>query len=118
MFAYSGPRIDSFRTMYQNADGTPTLVAVDSLSNDITGTAEHVRGSIVCWPNPTVTGEVEVTGDRILEVKVFDAGGRRVEVTMRRTQSGWRITLPRTPGAYQLLIRDQKMEWLERVIRE
>lgn len=118
MLAYTGPRIDSFRTMYENADGTPTLVAADSVSNDITGMAEMEQGGIALWPNPTHTGDVEVRSERIEQVKVFDASGRRVEAIIRRTQGGWRITLPPAPGTYQLVIRAQGVELLERVIRE
>ena len=63
MFSYSGPRIDTFRTMYENADGTPTLVAADSLTDDRTGIAEVNDMDVLIWPNPSRDGVVNIVGE-------------------------------------------------------
>ena len=118
MFSHSSPRIDTFRTMYENADGTPTLVASDSLSDDRTGIAENMMDGILLWPNPSTNGVVEISGRNVVFIAAYDAKGAAVEVTSVRTANGCRITLPRAAGTYQLHMRVNEREVLRRVIRE
>ena len=56
MFSFHGPRIDSFRTKYDEADGTPELVAADSLMNIGLGVYDLPSIAQRVFPNPTRDG--------------------------------------------------------------
>jgi hypothetical protein len=118
MFSYNGTRIDTFRTMYQNTDGTPVLVASGALTDDRTGVEERQRDEVRIWPNPSSTGSIDVIGDGIEVMAVYDGKGAAVEVKAVRIEGGWRITLPREAGTYQLRLRVNGFEMLKRVVKE
>ena len=118
MFSYNSARIDSFRTMYQNADGTPTLVAQVMITDDRTGIMDLTESDVLILPNPSADGVVQLIGRDVMIVAVYDAIGRAVKVDRARTGMGWRITLPPSTGTYQLHLRVKGRNLLKRVIRE
>ena len=117
MFSFSGPRIDTFQTMYANADGTPTLVAIDSLSDDRTAIFGPDAGHVRIWPNPTTDGIVRIDAHDAELLGVYTADGRRCAMRTERYADGWRLTLPRTPGIYLLRVRSWGHDILYRVVR-
>ena len=52
MFAYSSTEIDTFKTMYQQTNGTPVLVAEDEVQSAPAGFAHENLPGIVVFPNP------------------------------------------------------------------
>ncbi|MFZ7114028.1 MAG: T9SS type A sorting domain-containing protein [Bacteroidota bacterium] len=86
MFVLNSPEIDSFRTMYANADKTPFLVATDSLNLTITDIKQHNLGSsIVIYPSVSRSGEYTLTstsGVKIEKIEIFDATGKIVSTQM------------------------------------
>jgi len=118
MFSMNGPRIDTFRTMYDNMDGTPTLVAQDSAALGPVGISEATNATPALFPNPTGDGFITVIDARDAVVEVFDASGRRVAVTLQRASNGTRIGLPAVKGTYLVVLRRNGLERIQRVVRE
>jgi hypothetical protein len=118
MFSMNGTRIDTFRTMYDSMDGTPTLVAQDSAAMGPVGVNELSNNTPSLYPNPTTDGIITVTDARDAVVDVFDASGRRVTVTLQRAGSGTRIGLPAAKGTYLVVLRRNGTERIQRVVRE
>ena len=117
MFAMSGPAIDTFRTMYEASDGTPELVAFDTLVDNTVGLVEGSSMGAAVFPNPTADGMVTVRSNELRSVQVFDAAGRHVPMDWRRRGDRWTGRLPDVPGIFHLLLRDDRGERLERVVR-
>lgn len=120
MFAFSSPDIDAFRDMLAATDGTPVLVAADSLSLGPAGVAERAADKIVIYPNPTSDGWVTLgSTDRTpMEVlAVNDASGRSVPLRSQRSANGWRVQLPPQPGLYFIQVRIAGQVVLKRVVR-
>ncbi|MEX1132791.1 MAG: T9SS type A sorting domain-containing protein [Flavobacteriales bacterium] len=120
MFAFYTPDIDSFRDMLAATDGTPVLVAADSLSLGPAGVAERAADRIVIYPNPTSDGWVTVgSTDRTpMEVlSVHDARGRLVPLRSERISNGWRVQLPQEAGLYFIQVRIAGQVGLKRVVR-
>jgi hypothetical protein len=120
MFAFTSPDIDAFRDMLGASDGTPVLVAADSLSLGPAGMVERAADKIVIHPNPTSDGWVTLgSTDRTpMEVlAVHEAGGRRVALRSERTTLGWRVQLPQEAGLYFIQVRIADQVVLKRVVR-
>lgn len=119
LFTFNGARIDTFRTMVQQADGTPTLVAEAIAQQGPLAIAEGTYRPFRLLPNPTTDGTVELRGpvDAFTRAAVFDVHGRRVPFTMESRVDALRIMLPGTPGTYLLLITTEQGHQLERVVR-
>ncbi len=118
MFSHHSAAIDSFKTMYDQADGTPEFVAGDSLFDvgmAVTGTVDH---TLSIQPNPTRDGQVTIVGNRISSVTTFDAKGAQVNTRAQQHSEGWRLTLPPTPGVYHVIVRIDGKEYLRRIVRE
>ena len=120
MFSHTSTEIDSFRDLLDASDGTPTFVAMDSLSVGTVGMGEHLRDRISLFPNPALNGSVRVVanrGDLIEVIGVNAADGRAVSVQRTSVASGLVLQLPDVPGVYFLTIRINGSVILERVVR-
>lgn len=120
MFAYSSPDIDAFRNMLAASDGTPVLVAADSLNIGPVGIAEPAAARVVIYPNPSSDGWVSVgSSDRspIEVLSVHDASGRLVLLRAERDAKGWRVKLPDSAGLYFIQVRIDGQIALKRVLR-
>ena len=118
MFSNNGTHIDTFRTMYDSVDGTPTLVAQDSAAMGPVGISEVFNASPTLFPNPTADGFITVTDPLDAVVEVFAPTGQRVRVAIERTSSGTRVGLPATKGTYLIVLRRNGTERIQRVVRE
>lgn len=117
MFGHHGPRIDKFRAMYEAADGTPELVAADSLVDVGVGIDAASTDRLRVFPNPTYTGTVTVTAPVNARFTASDAAGKQVPLRTIPSLGTWRCDLPDRPGAYYLLISTPEGERLVRVVR-
>ena len=118
MFSEHSAQIDTFRTMYENADGTPELVAADSIFDNSTSFVDRDQATLRVSPNPTRDGFVTITGGRAEDVIVYDVTGKRVPCVPERRDDAVRLRLPATPGTYHLLVRSGQQQRLVRVVRE
>ena len=120
MFAFSAPEIEAFRNMLNASDGTPTVVATDSLWVGAVGMAERVRDQVLVHPNPTGDGWLTVMGRDGRGVEVlgaFDAQGRAVALQREPHRGGLRVQLPPAAGVYYLQLQSGAQVFLERVVR-
>jgi hypothetical protein len=117
MFGLHGAAIDTFRTMYMASDGTPELVAMDTLVDASVGLPDTGGAARILFPNPTTDGRFTLHAPGIREAAVFDAAGRRVPIIWQRQGGTWSGRLPDAPGAYHVLVRDDRGERLLRIVR-
>ncbi|MEO8067078.1 MAG: T9SS type A sorting domain-containing protein [Flavobacteriales bacterium] len=120
MFAHTSAEIDSFRTMYDNADGTPVLVQSDSLV-DVTQGIDNVRElGVRIMPNPVRDGVLRIDGlsDRVLGIEVYDARGRLVARSGFAGRSRIEIRLPEAPGTFIVVFRTADGSVSERVVAQ
>lgn len=120
MFGFQSARIDTFRTMLAASDGTPTMVAADSIGLGPLWITTPAADRVLILPNPTDDGWVRIVGEGRTAVEliaVFDARGRRVTVRSERTPRGARLQLPSTPGLYFVQLEIDGTVVLKRVIR-
>lgn len=121
MFGFHSARIDTFRSMLEESDGTPELVAADSAALGPLGVPRRSIERIIALPNPTTNGMVELrhgAEDRVELVAAFDARGRMVPMTAERRQGGWLIGLPDRPGIYLIHINVNGRAALQRIVRQ
>jgi hypothetical protein len=116
----TAPEIEAFRNMLDASDGTPTVVATDSLWVGAVGMAERVRDQVLVHPNPTGDGWLTVMGrdGRAVEVLgAFDAQGRAIALQWEPHRGGLRVQLPPAAGVYFLHLQSGAQTFLERVVR-
>jgi hypothetical protein len=109
MFAFNSTPINTFKTMFQNADQTPFLVGVDSLNNTVTGIAANSVNTINVWPSISMDGQVFISaqyGELIKNIEVFSSSGARVSAIYNTNyQSEFNFYLPNARGVYYIKIR-------------
>ncbi|HEY0979081.1 MAG TPA: T9SS type A sorting domain-containing protein, partial [Flavobacteriales bacterium] len=117
MFAFQGEAIDRFRDMYAAQEGTPELVAADSLV-DVPSRIGPLSGNTAsAYPNPTSDGLVRITGAHLRSVRVYDPSGRIIAAPTERRPGLWTLRLPDTAGTYLIAVEDRNGERLLRVVR-
>jgi len=109
MFAFNSTPINTFKTMFQNADQTPFLVGVDSLNNTVTGISTTSVNTINVWPSISMDGQVFVAaqyGELIKNIEVYSSSGARVSAIYNTNyQSEFNFYLPNARGVYYIKIR-------------
>jgi hypothetical protein len=109
MFAMNSTPINTFKTMYQNADQTPFLVGGDSLNNLVTAIPASAVSAINVWPTVSLDGQVFVSsgyGELIKTIEVYSASGARVNAIYNTNyQSEFSFYLPNSKGVYFVKIR-------------
>lgn len=119
LFSYAGSSaaIDSFITMYNDADNTPVLVKEKSIVDMSVGIDAFEELGISVHPNPSTDGWLNVTGldARVLSIEVFDATGRSVARTGKPNGPIWRLRLPAS-GTYLVAFRTVGGSFTRRVV--
>ncbi len=122
MFAMSSPEIDTFRTMFNNADQSPFLVATDSMNLTITEIKQQtLQNSIKVYPSISTTGEFTLltNGDiKIEKVEIFDANGKNVEIQNQNEDLVKRvIVITGKSGNYYIRIVTSKGVTVKKVLK-
>lgn len=121
MFSFHSARIDTFRTMLSESDGTPILVAADSVALGPLGVAQRPNERFNVMPNPTADGTIDIrhpASDAVEVLAVYAADGRAVPVRPTRRAGGWRVDLPVAAGVYFVHLRVNGAAVLQRVVRQ
>lgn len=102
MSNYSSPEINTFLTMYANADKSPVKVDADTLLNISTGIKENILTTINISPNPTRDGKVLLSGIgyNSFQLEVFDQNGKKINVILTRKNNSIEVQLPTAKGIY------------------
>ena len=117
MFTYNSAPIDTFRNMYQQADGKPLLVkevVTSDLSVGIDGPEDL---GVRIFPNPVPNGVIHIDrlNAHVLDVRVMDESGRAVRVPAfapgQRT-----LDIHVAPGTYLVAFRTKDRTIVEKVV--
>jgi hypothetical protein len=124
MFTYSTPEINTFETMYNNADQSPVLIAKDSLMNVLVPASVHTgnaKDQVKAWPTISTDGKVYISaeyGTLIKSIDVYDAAGK-LQSSMQNTgyQSSLDLYLPQRSGIYYLKITTGSKIVLKKIVK-
>jgi hypothetical protein len=122
MQTYSSAAIDTFLSMYANANKQPVLVAADTLFNlNIpvnTGQIAAEQG-ISISPNPTSDGNIRIRNlPSAARIDVYNAAGQRFNCQIIRSAATLQMKLPDIAGVYYLVITNGSEKLLKKVIRK
>ena len=123
LFTYNSAEIDSFRTMFNNADQTPVLIASDSIiSIPLTVTQRPKEVAIAVYPTICTDGKVTIEaplGIHILQVALFTSGGKYLSVTQYTDESPVRtVTLPEEQSVYLMKILTNTGIFYRKIVRQ
>lgn len=110
MITFNSAEIDSFISMYANADKTPVLVAFDTLQNVINpvGLAQQAfEKALIILPNPVLDGKVTVKCSQftVKSITVYDGAGKVVSVGKKAISSQeFELTLPSSKGVWYIKV--------------
>jgi len=118
MFAMSTPEIEIFRTMYDEADGTPVLVRELEITDLTNGVDDLAELGVRIFPNPVHDGVLHVEGldERITAIEMFDVRGAVVARHVPMGQRSWQVRLPEARATYVVVIHTAAGRFVERVI--
>lgn len=118
MFAFNTPEIESFRSMYAAADGSPVLIKSVETTDLSTGIDNLEELGVRVFPNPVREGVLRVDGldGRVSSVQVFDVRGALVAELGNVTSRSWQVRLPSGAATYLVVIRTATQRFVERVV--
>lgn len=118
MFDYNSAEIDSFRTMYDEADGTPVLVRQTETTDMSMAIDDLAELGVRIYPNPVRDGLLRIEGidERTTSIEVFDLHGALVARHVPTGQRNWQVRLPSTSATYLVVVRTAERSFTERVV--
>ncbi|MCW5900625.1 MAG: T9SS type A sorting domain-containing protein [Flavobacteriales bacterium] len=118
MFAYSTPEIDTFRAMYEAADGTPVLIKETAITDLSVGIDDLRELGVRIFPNPVRDGllRIEGIGARVQAIEVYDLRGASVAKLVPAGEKSWTVRLPRVAATYVVVVRTAGRDFVERVV--
>ena len=121
MFAFSTPEIDSFRTMFEAADHSPTLVAEVMLDSVLVSTVstKTIDNQNLVQVSPTITHTGRVTIEAkgnisIKRIQIWDAAGHLV---WDKPWENVPIQLPNPSGVYFISIQTARGSVVKKVVK-
>ncbi|MCX6274585.1 MAG: T9SS type A sorting domain-containing protein [Bacteroidetes bacterium] len=123
MFAFNSAEIDSFRTMFNNADQNPLLIASDSIVNIALKTPQiQNENSIKVYPTISRDGKVFVeagNGALITGIVLYDTQGKMVSVTRNSARNSvFTVFLPASESLYFMKIETSGGFVYRKVVRK
>jgi hypothetical protein len=123
MFAFNSAEIDSFRTMFNNADQNPLLIASDSIVNIALKTSQiQNENSIKVYPTISQDGKVFVeagNGALIKGIVLYDMHGKKVSATrLLNGNSVFTVLLPASESVYFMKIETSGGIVYRKVVRK
>ncbi len=121
MQQFSSAEIDTFLSMYANADKSPVLITSDTLDNlfiPVGIDKKVLLSQIKVGPNPNHDGRIFVQGlDQSTEIECFNLKGQRLALSIRRSDKITMIQLPPDAGIYYLVFRKEEEKIIKKIIR-
>ncbi|MEZ4957317.1 MAG: T9SS type A sorting domain-containing protein [Saprospiraceae bacterium] len=109
MFDETTPEIETFRTMFDEADRSPILVKTASIFAEAISNSQEVLATdrfVNIYPVPTTDGKLTVQSNRLHQTRVYSVSGQLVQVTGK--QSGQYAIQLKSKGIFILKFTDQK----------
>ncbi len=121
MFEESTPEIETFRTMFDEADKSPVLIASASL-NDIfvesTATSDLKNRKLsLLHPNPTIDGMISFINEIELQIETINIYNQNGVLIKSISYSASTILLPKEKGVYIVEILSDEGIIIEKVLR-
>jgi hypothetical protein len=118
MFTFNTEDIDAFRTMYEAADGSPTLVKEQEITDLSVQVDDLSELGLRIFPNPVHDGQLRMEGidPRITSIEVYTLNGQRVGGLVPSGQLRWQLKLPSTAATYLVVVRTADKQFVERVV--
>ncbi|MBK7383826.1 MAG: T9SS type A sorting domain-containing protein [Flavobacteriales bacterium] len=119
MFDHNTPAIDTFRTLFQAADGTPVLVKETVLLDPSLAVDDLRELGVRIFPDPATDGTLWIDGldVRTVSVELRSITGALVSTYAPRGQRLYLVVLPDVPGNYLLIIRTRDRSFVRRIVR-
>jgi hypothetical protein len=117
MFAFSTPEISLFQGMYEDADGSPVLVATATVLDQSVGIDDVRELGVRIYPNPVYDGLLRVEGipSDVTMITVHDPKGSLVMQMDPNGRTNVQLRLPPTPGTYMVIFDTKHGRFLQRV---
>lgn len=117
MFEYQSDAIDSFKAMYEQADGTPYLIKESEIFVALEDIEEH-KFDFTLYPNPTNDFVKIETTSPINIVEIFDFRGKMTKIVEANGKLSLKIDLPEESGNYLLkVVLDNGREATRKVVK-
>lgn len=118
MFEHQSDAIDSFKAMYEQADGTPYLIKESEIFVIVEDIEERDKFIFSVYPNPT-TDVVNIETDSPLNiVEIYGVDGKMVERVEANGKQSLKIELPQKSGTYVVkLVLEDGRKATRKVIR-
>jgi hypothetical protein len=120
MMNFSSAEIDTFLSMYANANKSPFLVKSDSLINVFipVGIDQALFNEVSIGPNPNSEGVVYIHGlPAQTDISLFTPSGQRISCTLQRTDKHVKLILPPTRGVYYLVLSKNGQKTIKKIVR-
>ncbi|CAN5698248.1 hypothetical protein BH11BAC1_BH11BAC1_04330 [soil metagenome] len=123
LFTFNSPEIDSFRTMFDDADQTPLLIASDSIINIALKTPEkQIQSDLKVYPTISRDGNVHVeagSGMYIRAIEVYNTQGALVTtMAFLAKNKACAVILPEQESVYFMKIETTRGVFYRKVVRE
>ena len=122
MRTLSAPEIQTFLSMYDNADHTPFLVADDTLQSvfiPLAASNLKENGKLSIFPNPANSSEsIFINGiDKITEIEIFQADGKKLKSSFfRKSATCWELKIQQYQGIVFVSISTDKGKEIRKLI--
>lgn len=122
MFTLSSPAIDTFKTMFQNADQQPVLVASDSITDVLSSISEPTNQSIInVYPSIVSNGQITIessTNDQLISVDIYTLSGKKLKsVRVPSNVFRFKTALPAYSGALLVNVKSRSGQRTVKVIQ-
>ncbi|MEI7801617.1 MAG: T9SS type A sorting domain-containing protein [Bacteroidota bacterium] len=120
MFSYNTPLIDTFKSMYQQADKTPVLCVSSELLNvELPNAISEIAsaGNISVYPSATSDGKLSVTGESVSSIETFDAEGKLLNLLLLQNDKITTIHLPEAKGIYFIRVKSPMQTKTFKILR-
>lgn len=122
MFTLSSPAIDTFKTMFQNADQQPVLVASDSITDVLSSISEPTnQSSINVYPSFASNGQITIecsTNDQLISVDIYTLSGKKLKsVRVPANSFRFKTALPGYSGALLVNVKSRNGQRTVKVIQ-
>ena len=119
MFGESTPEIEIFRTMFDEADKSPVLVAsavIEDILIESTSTEDiRIQNLVDVYPNPTFNGVINFSSDRnVQQIKIYSQNGVLIKAISNIQNQ---LQLPPEKGLYFIEFIFEGEVFLEKIIK-